>query len=399
MATVRAILADPVAIGALQFDQRASIIPTSFGSSMQDFLRKINYFEAASLAELQGRLAVIRGQQADNAWPAEQLAVCGEAGVPGWFLPQSLGGSEWSKRDIVRGYLELSAGCLTTAFVLTQSMGACQRIASSKNHALRDEVLPDLVSGHKMATLGISQLTTSQRHLGKPALLAIRESDAWVLSGRSPWVTGARFADWFVLGAATPAGEQLLCLADSRDPKMVIHDAPALVGLTGSQTSQVDLSGVRIPHQQLLAGPTEDLMSKGGGQTGGLQTSALAVGLAGVAIRELQTASAERPQLGPHVAALQTEYDRITAELLLGAGAEAGGFNALACRARANSLVLRATQAALLAAKGSGYVQGHPAGRWCQEALFFLVWSCPGPVAESYFRELSQRISEPTSTA
>jgi hypothetical protein len=49
-------------------------------------------------------------------------------------------------------------------------------------------------------------------------------------------------------------------------------------------------------------------------------------------------------------------------------------------RARANSLVLRLTQAALMAAKGTGFVAGHPVGRWCREALFFLVWSCPQPV-------------------
>ncbi|MEX1224544.1 MAG: acyl-CoA dehydrogenase, partial [Pirellulales bacterium] len=49
-------------------------------------------------------------------------------------------------------------------------------------------------------------------------------------------------------------------------------------------------------------------------------------------------------------------------------------------RTRANSLALRASQASLTAAKGAGYVWGHPAGRWCREALFFLVWSCPQPV-------------------
>ena len=58
-------------------------------------------------------------------------------------------------------------------------------------------------------------------------------------------------------------------------------------------------------------------------------------------------------------------------------------------RQRANSLVLRATQAALSAAKGSGYVVGHPAGRWCREALFFLVWSCPQPVAAANLCELA----------
>ena len=58
-------------------------------------------------------------------------------------------------------------------------------------------------------------------------------------------------------------------------------------------------------------------------------------------------------------------------------------------RARANSLALRAAQAALAAAKGTGYVAGHPAGRWCREALFFLVWSCPQPVMAANLCELA----------
>ena len=58
-------------------------------------------------------------------------------------------------------------------------------------------------------------------------------------------------------------------------------------------------------------------------------------------------------------------------------------------RQRANSLVLRATQAALVTAKGAGYVQGHPVGRWCREALFFLVWSCSQPVVSANLCELA----------
>lgn len=58
-------------------------------------------------------------------------------------------------------------------------------------------------------------------------------------------------------------------------------------------------------------------------------------------------------------------------------------------RTDANSLVLRATQAALVSAKGAGYVKGHPVGRWCQEALFFLVWSCPQSVLDANLCELA----------
>ena len=58
-------------------------------------------------------------------------------------------------------------------------------------------------------------------------------------------------------------------------------------------------------------------------------------------------------------------------------------------RQRANTLVLRATQAALAASKGAGFVAGHPAERMVREALFFLVWSCPQPVLNANLCELA----------
>jgi hypothetical protein len=45
--------------------------------------------------------------------------------------------------------------------------------------------------------------------------------------------------------------------------------------------------------------------------------------------------------------------------------------------------VLRATQAALTASKGTGFLRSHPAQRWARQALFFLVWSYPRPAAEA----------------
>jgi hypothetical protein len=61
-------------------------------------------------------------------------------------------------------------------------------------------------------------------------------------------------------------------------------------------------------------------------------------------------------------------------------------------RARANSLVLRATQAALTASKGAGFLRGHPAQRWARQALFFLVWSCPRPAAEAMLASFCEHL-------
>jgi hypothetical protein len=51
--------------------------------------------------------------------------------------------------------------------------------------------------------------------------------------------------------------------------------------------------------------------------------------------------------------------------------------------------VLRASQASLTATKGAGYLASASAGRYCREALFFLVWSCPAPVQNANLCELA----------
>src|SRR5439155_13294185 len=56
---------------------------------------------------------------------------------------------------------------------------------------------------------------------------------------------------------------------------------------------------------------------------------------------------------------------------------------AVILRGQANTLVLRATQTALTAAKGAGFLRQHPAQRWARQAMVFLVWSCPRPAAEA----------------
>jgi alkylation response protein AidB-like acyl-CoA dehydrogenase len=313
-------------------------------------------------------------------WPAEQLRLCGEYGVFRWFVPTAWGGLAWSDRDVVRGYLRLSAACLTTTFIITQRTGACRRILASDNETLKGRLLGDLVSGRSFATVGISHLTTSRRHLASPVLSAHPTDDGFVLDGFSPWVTGGVHAQLIVTGATLEDGRQILVALPSDTPGVQAAQGARLVGLSASHTGEVRLRDVHVSREWLLAGPVENVMSTGiGARTGGLETSTLAIGLSTAAINHLAEQADSRRELAEPAASLRRERDQLESDLL----SVSGGTQTCTAediRTRANSLVLRATQAALMAAKGTGYVVGHPTGRWCREALFFLVWSCPQPV-------------------
>jgi hypothetical protein len=103
----------------------------------------------------------------------------------------------------------------------------------------------------------------------------------------------------------------------------------------------------------------------------------LAIGLATAAVGYLVQQAERRKELGEPAAGLMRERDQLEQDLLATVSGSPPACTSEEIRTRANSLVLRATQSALMAAKGAGYVSGHPCGRWCREALFFLVWSCP----------------------
>src|SRR4029079_11979830 len=192
---------------------------------------------------------------APDAWPVEQLRLCGEAGVYEWFLPPERGGQGWNEADVLRGYVKLAAACLTTTFVITQRSGAMQRIAAGESDAAKTEVLPDLISGRAFATIGISHLTTSRQHLGRPVLEAKQQADGFVLNGYSPWVTGAEFAQHIVVGDTLTDGRQIVICLPADSAGVTTGPAAELVGLAASRTGPVRCNDVFVDSRWLLAGP------------------------------------------------------------------------------------------------------------------------------------------------
>ena len=76
---------------------------------------------------------------------------------------------------------------LVSTFILTQRSAAVRRIATSENETAKRSLLPGLLSGDIFATVGISHLTTSGRHLKAPLVTAEPTDDGFLLTGTVPW--------------------------------------------------------------------------------------------------------------------------------------------------------------------------------------------------------------------
>lgn len=314
-------------------------------------------------------------------WPADDLAALAAVGAMRWAIPREYGGEKLSPLDLHLCYEQISSASLAAALVLTQRDSAVQWIDASTTYPRRDQLLRELAANRVFATIGIAQLTTS-RQGGPPALVATPDGDGFVLNGVIPWSTGAGKSNYVVAGAVLPDRRQILFCLPTDLPGVTIDPPLPLVALRSTWTTQVHCTGVKLDHSLLLRGPTENALA--GGKKGvPFGQVFLALGLCRAAVdliaahqsesgaRTLEAMKGELAQLRKRVLYLSTPDSKMDA---VGIDAE--------IRADAADLAIRATHAAVTLYKGSALLADHPAQRLAREAMFLLVWSCPGAVMD-----------------
>jgi alkylation response protein AidB-like acyl-CoA dehydrogenase len=332
---------------------------------------------------------------ADDAatWPEALWDALVASEATRWSIPHESGGIPCDRATHLIRYARIAEASLTAAFILTQHDAAIRRLAAAarpeSEHTVR-HWLSAIASGRAFTTVGISQLTTSRRH-GSDALVATESDDGgYMLNGVMPWVTAATRADLLVTGAVTTDGRQLLIALPADRAGVVVHAPFPLAALQASCTSEVACADVAVASGEVLAGPTTDVLtSPGTAGTGGLETSALALGQARAALVALVAERARRTDLDEPVEALAASWQGLARRLLAAAEEHVDAPVPAQVRAQSNALVLRITQAYLAARKGTGFLRTDPAQRWARQALFFLVWSCPAPVAQASIRDLA----------
>jgi butyryl-CoA dehydrogenase len=325
-----------------------------------------------------------------DEWPAALWATLERIGGPRWTIREEFGGLACARPLLVQRYARLAGGSLTAVFVLSQHDAAIRRLLAAPGNPVAERWLRAIGRGDAMATVGISHLTTSRR-LGAQAIRVVEiEPGRYRLDGTMPWVTGATRADVVVTGGAFDDGRQVLVALATDRPGVAIGPPFPLAALQASCTSEIRLEGVEVDESELLAGPSAEVLSHPGAVgTGGLETSVLAAGQARAALAALIELSPSRAELAEPLEALCDDWQATWGQILAQARGDAGAPDPGRIRGRANGLVTRATQAYLTARKGTGFLRTEPAQRWARQALFFLVWSCPAPVAQAAIRDLA----------
>ena len=214
---------------------------------------------------------------------------------------------------------------MTAAFILSQHDAGVRRLLSASDRPAAQRWLDAIAEGRAFTTVGISQLTTSRRH-GLQALMAEElATGSFLLKGVMPWVTAAERADVLVTGAALADGRQLLIALPADRPGLTVRPPFALAALDASRTSEVVCENVVVEEADILVGPALDVMAHASAAgTGGLETSALALGQASAALKALAAEAPKRTDLAEPLDALTDAWSQAWASLLAAARGEAG---------------------------------------------------------------------------
>lgn len=335
-------------------------------------------------------------------WPERSLAHLTDAGAWGWIIPTAYGGTELALVPQLQAYEAVAAGCMSSLLILSQRDGACELLVSGQNDRLKGELLPKLAANEIMASVGISQITTSHQ-LGKPALIAEPNGDGYRLRGFMPWVTSAEKCDFIVAGAVLPDGRQVLVVLRTDLPGVQVDRAMSLMALDSTRTAEVHCRDVVIEAAWVLSPPATKALSR----TSAVKiwtVVASGIGLAGAMIRLVgghakKTKGLLREQAEELVSRYQAVRERVyrCAEQLAGTEEDP---SITGVRVAVNDLLVRLAVAALIYAKGSGYIRQRDAQRLVREAMFFLVWSAPEDIrSQTMAGFLDQPLPESKSLA
>jgi hypothetical protein len=246
---------------------------------------------------------------ANSHFPVDVIKASGALGFCGLYTPEAAGGMGLSRLDSSLVFEELSKGCVsTTAFITIHNM-ATWMIASFANESVRDEWVPVLASGDKLASYCLTEpnagsdaasLTTSAR----------RDGDDYVLNGAKAFISGAGSTDVLVLmartGEAGPKGISCF-LIPSDTPGISFGRNEDKMGWKSQPTRQVVLDDVRVPARYRLGDEGDGFAIAMKGLDGGrINIASCSLGAAHAALDQSLAYVQERQQFGRAIADFQS---------------------------------------------------------------------------------------------
>ena len=268
------------------------LVPTQEAADLLDLTREI------AREELAPRVAAA---EAEEAFPREVFRTLGRAGLLGLPYGEEFGGGGQPYEVYLQVLEEIAAVWASVGVGVSVHGLSCFGLATQGTPEQQQRWLPEMLGGDLLGAYCLSE-----PHAGSdPAAMrtaAVRDGDAYVLTGEKAWVTHGGQADFYKVMARTSdhRSRGISCfLVPADSPGLTADPAERKMGLTGSTTALMRFEGVRVDADRRLGAEGMGLpIALAGLDSGRLGIAAVAVGLAQGALDDALAYAKERETFG-----------------------------------------------------------------------------------------------------
>jgi len=329
-----------------------------------------------------------------KAFPYELVAKMGELGLMGIPFAEEYGGGGADTLSYALAVEELARIDSSVGITLAAhtSLGTMP-INLWGSAEQKDEWLPELCSGRKLAAFGLTEPEAGS-DAGATRTRAKLDDGEWVVDGAKQFITnaGTDISACVTITAVTGSGdgrpEISNIIVPNGTPGYVVGEPYRKMGWNASDTRPLTFEGARVPEGNLLgrrgAGFKNFLHILDGGRIG---VSAMGIGLAQGALDEAISYANERKAFGQAIGkfqAIQAKIADISAQLeaarLLtyrcAMQKDAGeSFTLTAAQAKliTGRLAVRASEEAVQIHGGYGYIEEYPVCRFYRDAKILTI--------------------------
>jgi alkylation response protein AidB-like acyl-CoA dehydrogenase len=247
--------------------------------------------------------ATDRLEQKDWALARTLVRKCGDLGLLGTDVPESLGGVGLDKVSaVVVGEAIGRSASFATTFGAQTGLAITPLLCFGTEEQQR-RYLPGLVSGELIGAYALSESGSGSDALGAKTRATRQPDGSFTLSGEKMWITNGGFADLFIVFAKVDGEQFTAFLVERAFPGVSNGKEEHKLGLHGSSTTPLILQDARVPAANVLGE-----VGKGHKVAfnvlnyGRFKLAAMCSGGARAAIVEAAKYAAERRQFGQPIA-------------------------------------------------------------------------------------------------
>jgi alkylation response protein AidB-like acyl-CoA dehydrogenase len=332
----------------------------------------------------------VNADERDKRFPRDVYDLLAKTGLMGLAYPAEHGGGGQPYETYLQVLEEVAAGWLSVGIGMSVHTLATFPLAMYGTPEQQSRWLPDMLDGRLLGAYCLSE-PDSGSDAASLSTRAVRDGDAYVVTGTKAWITHGGVADFYNLMVRTsdtgPKGISCL-LADASTPGLSAAEPERKMAAGSSPTAQILLDGARVDAERRIGEEGQGFsIALAALDSGRLGIAACSVGLAQAALDAAVAYAGERRQFGRPIADFQglqfmladmATQVAAARELYLSAArrrdrGQAFGHQAAMAKLFASDTAMRVTTDAVQVLGGYGYVADFPLERYMREAKVLQI--------------------------